>query len=298
VTFARRRGLKRVERKGASDLGNGRNGRRRLRKLIETWVSFGEFLKTGLGKDGVQRAQEERFLALKARIAHLLPVLTVVQRGSVSDPEALAAVRDITEMLNFFTTLSTPEPLTKEEVDEVIAQWHRIFIFLNKLEGALKDRSHGFLMRAESVGDLAGTRGRFAGGLVRFLLAFVTVVGAGVLIVGLLGITPEQAMESLERAGGLILGEGTTGPAVARNDERAVSESGSDESIAPGSDAKEGNTQAEGKPFIRTKEVERKKGRVPVAMRPVLREYGRHLTMILFAILLGAIVLLFFLRVR
>jgi hypothetical protein len=280
-------------------LGNGRNGRRRLRKLIETWVSFGEFLKTGLGKDGVQRAQEERFLALKARIAHLLPVLTVVQRGSVSDPEALAAVRDITEMLNFFTTLSTPEPLTKEEVDEVIAQWHRIFIFLNKLEGALKDRSHGFLMRAEGMdGDPAGARGKFVGGLVRFLLAFVTVVGAGVLVVGLLGITSEQAMQTLERAGGLILGEGATGPAVARSGDSAVSESGSEESIAPGTDAREGNTQAESKPFIRTKEVERKKSRVPVAMRPVLREYGKHLTMILFAILLGAIVLLFFLRVR
>ena len=80
--------------------GNGMNGKRKVKNLIQTWVRFGDFLKTSLGREDVQQAQEEEFLRLKAKIAHLLPVLTVVERGRATDPEALAAVRDITEMLN------------------------------------------------------------------------------------------------------------------------------------------------------------------------------------------------------
>ena len=283
------------------DVANGVNGRRRLRKLIETWVVFGEFLKTGLGRDGVQSAQEEQFLALKAKIAHLLPVLTVIERGRSIDPEALAAVRDITEMLNSFTTLATPEPFSKEETEEIIAQWHRIFIFLNKLEGALKDRRYGFLIRGERGGDAqaAAPRPSVGGGLLRFLIGLVTVVAVGVLIAGLLGITVDQARETAEKGIGLVLGEGTTGPAAARSTEPDSSVAGVVVETTPEAGAldKDDSGAQPKKKFIRTKAVEQPSS-IPTALRPLMRQYGRHLTMIVFAVFLAAIVFLFFVRVR
>jgi len=282
-------------------VGNGVNGRRRLRKLIETWVVFGEFLKTSLGKEGVQNAQEEQFLALKAKIAHLLPVLTVIERGRSIDPEALAAVRDITEMLNSFTTLATPEPFSKEDTEEIIAQWHRIFIFLNKLEGALKDRRYGFLIRGERSGQVQvpAAGGSFGGGLLRFLIGLVIVVAAGVLIAGLLGITVEQAKETAEKGLGLVLGEGTTGPAAARSTAADSVVAGVVAESAPSAQGQQQDPTGvqPKKKFIRTKEVEQTSS-IPTALRPLMRQYGRHLTMIIFAVFLAAIVFLFFVRVR
>ncbi|MBN1504307.1 MAG: hypothetical protein JW952_04515 [Candidatus Eisenbacteria bacterium] len=282
-------------------MGNGVNGKRKLRKLIETWVVFGEFLKTGLGREGVQSAQEEHFLALKAKIAHLLPVLTVIERGRSIDPEALAAVRDITEMLNSFTTLATPEPFTREETEEIIAQWHRIFIFLNRLEGALKDRRYGFLIRGERPGgeEPAVPRRSAAGGFVRFLIGLVTVVAVGVLVAGLLGITTDQAKETGRKGLGLILGEGTTGPAAARSTESdSVVVGLATKTTSEASGVEQGTAGTEpGKRFIRTKPVEQPSS-IPTALRPLVRQYGRHLTMIVFAIFLAAIVFLFFVRVR
>ncbi len=278
------------------------NGRRRLRKLIETWVVFGEFLKGSLGREGVQSAQEEQFLALKAKIAHLLPVLTVIEKGRSIDPEALAAVRDITEMLNSFTTLATPEPFSKDETEDIIAQWHRIFIFLNKLEGALKDRRYGFLIRGERAGELqpAAQRPSFGGGLVRFLIGLVIVVGVGVLIAGLLGITPDQARETAQQGIGLVLGEGTTGPAAARSsapdDSTIAGTVVENVPVSQGLQQDPAGAQPK-KKFIRTKAVEQPSS-IPTALRPLMRQYGRHLTMIVFAVFLAAIVFLFFVRVR
>jgi hypothetical protein len=285
------------------------NGRRRLRKLIETWVVFGEFLKGSLGKEGIQNAQEEQFLALKARIAHLLPVLTVIERGRNIDPEALAAVRDITEMLNSFSTLATPEPFSKEETEEVIAQWHRIFIFLNKLEGAIKDRRYGFLIRGErtEASHAAEARGGIAGGFVRFLIGLVIILAAGVLIAGLLGITIDQTRDTVEKGVSLVLGQGTTGPASAARGAGAdsigvVTESdpapaGRGQKLDPAGKQEQIGVAGKKRPFIRTKEVQQT-GLIPIALRPLVRQYGRHLTMIVFAVFLAAIVFLFFVRVR
>ena len=283
------------------DVANGLNGKRRLRKLIETWVVFGEFLKTSLGKEGVQSAQEEQFLALKAKIAHLLPVLTVIERGRTIDPEALAAVRDITEMLNSFTTLATPEPFSKEDIEEIIAQWHRIFIFLNKLEGALKDRRYGFLIRGERQAEpqQLAPRHSVAGGLLRFLIGLVIVIAVGVLIAGLLGITVDQAKETAEKGIGLVLGEGTTGPAAARTAVPDTVLGGIVEETTPAGQAQQQDdpgTQPK-KRFIRTKPAEQPSS-IPTALRPLMRQYGKHLTMIVFAVFLAAIVFLFFVRVR
>ncbi len=283
------------------DVANGMNGRRRLRKLIETWVVFGEFLKTSLGKEGVQSAQEEQFLALKAKIAHLLPVLTVIERGRSIDPEALAAVRDITEMLNSFTTLATPEPFSREEIEEIIAQWHRIFIFLNKLEGALKDRRYGFLIRGERTGEgqMVTPRASVGGSLLRFLIGLVIVIAVGVLIAGLLGITVEQARETAQQGLGLVLGEGTTGPASARSSAPDSSMTGLVVETVPASQGPQQDPAGAQpkKKFIRTKAVERPSS-IPTALRPLVQQYGRHLTMIVFAVFLAAIVFLFFVRVR
>jgi hypothetical protein len=282
------------------------NGRRKIRNLIDTWVRFGEFLKTSLGKEGVQKAQEEEFLRLKAKIAHLLPVLTVIEKGGSVDPEALAAVRDITEMLNSFATLATPEPLTTEETEEIIGRWHTIFIFLNKLEGALKEKRYGFVGRgAEEGGFTRLSQSR----LMRFVVGLIIVAAGISLIAGLLDITLEEARDAFDKGIDAVLGQQQVVP------DAGMSEA-ADSSAAVGSDslaatearqkiASGGEKTAEEAAVDMNQEsvVARNIGVeeesiVPTALRPLVRQYGRHLTMIVFAIFLAAVVFLFFLRVK
>ena len=283
---------------------NGMNGKRRVKKLIETWVRFGDFLKTGLGREDVQKAQEEEFLRLKAKIAHLLPVLTVVERGRGSDPEALAAVRDITEMLNSFTTLSTPEPLTSEETEEIITHWHSIFIFLNRLEGELKDRRYGFALRpGEAPREEGGVVAVFNNWFLRFVISLVIVMACAALIGGLLGITLDEAAVALKKGVGIVLGQGSvaTSGAVKSQPADSVGTVASADDAKTGTVATEtvqgtGQTSTVGPKIIRGHYSE--KSAVPTVMKPLLRQYGKHLTMIIFAIFLAGLVFLFFLRVK
>ncbi|MFH0778039.1 MAG: hypothetical protein V2A71_05335 [Candidatus Eisenbacteria bacterium] len=289
---------------------NGVNGRRRVRRLIDTWMRFGEFLKTSLGREDVQRAQEEEFLKLKARIAHLLPVLTVIEKGRNVDPEALATVRDITDMLNSFTTLATPVPLTREETEQVIAQWHTIFIYLNKLDGALKDRRYGFAPRP---GEAAASQSAFPRivhhWFTRFILTLI-VLGAGIaLIAGLLDVTSEEAKSLGDRGVAFLLGTSPQAGRAAGADRVTVStaqsgtvseQAGSDSAMtsAPGGD-RPGSGQAVVRPSVAAgRGSVQEKSAVPILLRPLLRQYGKHLTMIVFAAFLAGVVFLFFVRVK
>jgi hypothetical protein len=286
---------------------NGMNGRRKIRNLIETWVRFGEFLKTSLGKEGVQKAQEEEFLRLKAKIAHLLPVLTVIEKGGGVDPEALASVRDITEMLNSFATLATPEPLTAEETEEIIGRWHTIFIFLNKLEGALKERGYGFVGRgAEGTQDGGFTR-LSKSRLMRFVVGLIIVAAGISLIAGLLDITLEEARDAFDKGVGAVLGnsevssdagmsEGVDSSAAAGSDSLAAAR----RSVTSGGErSAEGVSRRESQESVVARSISvEQESVVPTALRPLVRQYGRHLTMIIFAIFLAGVVFLFFLRVK
>ncbi|KPJ59856.1 MAG: hypothetical protein AMJ46_09510 [Latescibacteria bacterium DG_63] len=277
---------------------NGMNGRRKIRSLIETWVRFGEFLKTSLGREGVQKAQEEEFLRLKARIAHLLPILTVIERSGSIDPEALAAVRDITEMLNSFATLATPEPLTVEETEEIIARWHTIFIFLNKLEGAVKDRRYGFVRRggerAQETGFTRVARSR----LTRFFISLVIVVACVTIVAGLLDISMEEAREAFGKGIAIILGqEGVSTGEKALSEAADSTAIGGSDTLASVRAGKSEKTPSVKSVVARTIGTE-EQSVLPAALRPLARQYGRHLTMIIFAAFLAGIVFLFFLRVK
>jgi len=280
---------------------NGMNGKRKVKKLIQTWVRFGDFLKTGLGQEEVPKAQEEEFLRLKAKIAHLLPILTVVERGRATDPEALAAVRDITEMLNTFTTLARPEPLTKQDLEDVIAKWHSIFIFLNKLEGSLKEGRYGFKLRQGEVRRPEST-GRAAAGswFLRFVLSLVIVIACAALIGGLLGISLDDATLAVKNGVNLLLGQG--GEQVVGIDARAEQTDSVASVASPRDSSKVAPAVKPGRvapavPMV-IKGRYTGKTQVPTALRPLLRQYGRHLTMIVFAIFLAALVFLFFLRIK
>jgi|GEM_PF-3172232 len=281
--------------------GNGMNGKRKVKNLIQTWVRFGDFLKTSLGREDVQQAQEEEFLRLKAKIAHLLPVLTVVERGRATDPEALAAVRDITEMLNTFTTLARPEPVTKRDLEDVIGKWHSIFIFLNKLEGSLKDGNYGFKLRQGEVRRQESTaRSASGSGFLRFVLSLVIVVGCVALIGGLLGIGLNDATIAVKKGVNIVLGQG--GEQVTGVDARAA-QADSAGSVAAPADSSKGKADAkpgQGAPALPMVIKGRYTGKtaVPTPLRPLLRQYGKHLTMIVFAIFLAALVFLFFLRIK
>lgn len=286
---------------------NGTSGRRKIKRLIDTWVRFGDFLKMGLGKQGVQKAQEEEFLRLKAKIAHLLPVLTIIERGRATDPEALAAVRDITEMLNSFTTLSTPEPLTSEETEEIIAHWHSIFIFLNKLEGALKDRRYGLMLRpGQARPEEDGVVSLFNNWFVRFLVSLVIIVACVGLIGGLLGVTMDDASVSAKKAVRSVLGQAPESAARSVvSTEKAAGPQPADTSVTrvssfdPRHQSLSDKTvsEAPAKPKIIRGHFEGSNV-VPTPLKSLARQYGKDLTMILFAIFLAALVFLFFLRVK
>ncbi|MCX5799832.1 MAG: hypothetical protein NTX17_00330 [Candidatus Eisenbacteria bacterium] len=278
---------------------NGRNGKRKIKCLIETWIRFGDFLKTSLGKEGVQKAQEEGFLRLKAKIAHLLPVLTVVERGGASDPEALAAVRDITEMLNSFTTLATPEALTREETEEIIARWHSIFIFLNKLEGALKERRYGLMLgHEETRHEEDSVIGVFGSWFVRFAIGLVIVLACGALIGGLLGITLDEAVVAMKKGVSVVLGREPVAESGIGTQAGAAlgATAGVTDSTTGAVTKKSAGTAVTSHGYARTQFADR--GGIPTALRPLVREYGKHLTMIVFAIFLAGLVFLFFLRVK
>ncbi len=283
---------------------NGMNGRRKIRNLIDTWVRFGEFLKTSLGKEGVQKAQEEEFLRLKAKIAHLLPVLTVIEKGGSIDPEALAAVRDITEMLNSFATLATPEPLTAEETEEIIGRWHTIFIFLNKLEGALKERRYGFVGRGAEGAEEGGFTRVSRSRLTRFIVGLIIVVAGISLIAGLLDVTLDEAKEAFDRGLGALLGEQQVSSDASMSGAADSTAVAVGDSLAAAQAAKKVTSEGtaaknESQESVVARSIgAEKESIVPIALRPLARQYGRHLTMIVFAIFLAAVVFLFFLRVK
>jgi hypothetical protein len=108
-----------------------------FRGITHDWVSFREWTIQKLGSAEVTPADEEDFLRLKGRIAARIPRL----EASIADAYAQDAREQFAEMkslLNRYRTLRAATPLSAQDREEVDQEWHRHFLFLSSLKGAVR----------------------------------------------------------------------------------------------------------------------------------------------------------------
>ena len=75
--------------------------RRRIRRLARSWHRFRAAVQPWFAAAQEPPARRERaFLAVKSRVASQLPVLGEVYGRRALEQEALAAMRDMTELVN------------------------------------------------------------------------------------------------------------------------------------------------------------------------------------------------------
>ena len=103
---------------------------RRFRKLIRSWIEYRDLIERFEGAKGVTDGHEKRFLALKARIASLLPAVSVRAPGSM-EREAQRQTMLMTALLNRHRTLRLEEPVSDSAREEFSRSWHEHYIFLN-----------------------------------------------------------------------------------------------------------------------------------------------------------------------
>jgi hypothetical protein len=155
--------------------------RRRIRQLKQSWEAFRAICELELaahdadpegppdgaanGSPGSERPDEAparrgfvppssaglegRFLRIKAETARLLPVLSEVVGRRALEQEADAAQRDMTELLNRVPSLADLSEMTPAEHQALLREWHVLYLFLAKLEGAMTGSAvHGTALRA------------------------------------------------------------------------------------------------------------------------------------------------------
>lgn len=99
----------------------------KVRRLIQSWSDFRSAVTQPGDPNTNPSLDEKNFLALKARIASLLPVLNI---PGPQGPEAQTHLRAITEMLNQSNPLPANAP--REDFER---RWLEHFVYLNQLRG-------------------------------------------------------------------------------------------------------------------------------------------------------------------
>lgn len=107
----------------------------KLKKLIADWCRFRDLVLKALSGQGVESADEQQFLAIKASIASQLSVMLAPKAPSLQYESARQSTM-MTDLLNRYRTLLIDPPSTPNEREEFEQAWHQHFIFLNKLKGA------------------------------------------------------------------------------------------------------------------------------------------------------------------
>jgi hypothetical protein len=124
--------------------------RRKFNTLIRHWVEFQAYWMRFRGAEDLPDVEEARFLALKARIAALLPLLTESAPSALSQ-EAVQHQRAMTDLMNINRTLRAETPPTEREHEEFNRRWHAHFLFLNQLQGAGLETPRAARTRRASV---------------------------------------------------------------------------------------------------------------------------------------------------
>jgi hypothetical protein len=139
---------------------------------------------------------ENRFLRIKAETARLLPVLSEVVGRRAIEQEAEAAQRDMTELLNRVPSLADLSEMTPLEHQAILREWHVLYLFLAKLEGAMTGSAvHGTALRAPTDWlrrDQRERRSRLSA-IASFGLEAGIVLGFILMAAAMLGIDLNQA---------------------------------------------------------------------------------------------------------
>lgn len=192
--------------------------RRRIRALRRTWESFRDSLEPALAAEtandmpdtvagtpdpgegvrdmqaGPGAAEDRRFLATKAATARHMPVLSAVVGRRSLEQEAAAAARDMTELMNRVPTLEDARHKSRDERDAILREWHVLYLFLAKLEGAMTGSAvDGAALRTPSEwaprdagAAPAGRRSRLRG-MAIFAVELAIVIAFVLLVASILG---------------------------------------------------------------------------------------------------------------
>ncbi|MGD8396899.1 MAG: hypothetical protein PVF43_15625 [Candidatus Eiseniibacteriota bacterium] len=192
--------------------------RRRIRRLAGRWQCFRTALEPWFDADTRPPARLERaFLATKSHIALELPVLGQVHGSRALEQEALAAMRDMTELMNRMSGLGDAATLDATERDSLVREWHVLYIFLNKLEGTLTgSAADGVVLAAgEGPGYLpAAAAPRGGSGLLGFVTRALVVALLLVAVAMVLGIDGDDILSRLpgsEGSDGAVVAQAPTG---------------------------------------------------------------------------------------
>jgi hypothetical protein len=245
-------------------------------------------------------AEERRFLTLKAQTARSLPALAQVGAGRELESEAVAAAREMNDLLNRVATLADAKRLSPAERASFTREWHVIYLFLARLEGALTGSSpagvaldrasthipRGSAFRFAAPGPSRTRWGRVTGGLVEAAI----LIGLVWLAASLLGINAANLRSALS---GRPASHPVEGVGVAQ------APTGETEVTAPPAPASAPvSTPAAVQAGASSRSTEEFKFRMPRIVQPVFIRYGTVGVFVLFGAFVSGLLLLFGARSR
>ncbi len=157
----------------------------RLDRLIREWVEYRNLMTTRHGLGAVSPEEENRFLALKGRIAEDLSV--VAHHGGGGVQEMLAHQRSLNEFMNRYPTLAADAAPPEREREEFDREWHRLFLFMNRLKGMPSRKESrppaAHVKPVEVSAPRFGPRVPFLGWFLRFAVRLGVLVAAAWVVV-------------------------------------------------------------------------------------------------------------------
>ncbi len=271
----------------------------------------------------VSLAEEKRFLVLKTRIARRSPLLQQVVGGRALEEEALAAGRDMADLMTRAGTLVAARRFPPHEGDDFRREWHVVYLFLAKLEGAMTGSAETGAVLLRPGTSAGSARTVFAGANrpragVAWGKAISFVVEAAILLVfvwmaaSMLGIKPGDVRSSLrETWAGVSRSErasvAASNKSVAKVEGAAVVQAptGETEVTAPAAPASSSRavvtapanptpgTSASGIPAASAVHF-----RMPRVVQPVILRYGTLGAFLLFGAFVSGLLLVFGMRSR
>jgi hypothetical protein len=165
-----------------SAMFSNHNFKKRLEKLIGQWVDYRTLVVTRMGAEDVTPDEERRFLELKGKIAENLAGVAGGMPAGTSQ-EVHGHQRSLGEFLNRYTNLQVAEPPSPRDREEFEREWHRQYLFLNRLKGVPSPagkKNHQSRAKPVAVTPTPGLyRGRsFGGWFVKFVVRLALLVVA------------------------------------------------------------------------------------------------------------------------
>ncbi len=158
----------------------------RLDRLIREWVEYRTLMTNRYGATSVSPEEENRFLVLKGKIAEDLTAVSH-NGGGAGLQEMLVQQRSLGEFMTRYPTLAVSNAPSDREREEFEREWHRLFLFLNKLKGMPARKEAKPLVGAARPVNMPtprfGPRFPFLGWFFRFVVRLaVLVVAAWVVL--------------------------------------------------------------------------------------------------------------------